>query len=233
MTVDHVPENQRRVVEALRSGGPAAPESLRRRIEALEAEHERTSRFGSLGDRATRPRLRTRPLAFAAGIGAVLAIALVVALSLGGPGGPSVVEAAELGELPATAAAPDRDPGRPALLDASFAGVTFPDWSEEFGWRTNGARSDELGGRETETVFYTHEGHRIGYTVIDGEPLDPPKGARTVKVGGLTVHMFRDGERDVVTFERNGRTCVISGHVLERETLLELAAWKGAGAVTF
>jgi hypothetical protein len=37
----------------------------------------------------------------------------------------------------------------------------------------------------------------------------------------------------VVTWRRQGHTCVLSGTGVDRDTLLELAAWKGQGAVSF
>jgi hypothetical protein len=39
--------------------------------------------------------------------------------------------------------------------------------------------------------------------------------------------------RQVVTWLRGGLTCVLSGADVDRPTLLELAAWKGQGAVRF
>jgi len=66
-----------------------------------------------------------------------------------------------------------------------------------------------------------------------GEPLEPPTGARTRRAGGVTLMQFRDGPRDVVMFERGGRTCVLSGEVLSAETLVSLASWRGRGAVNF
>jgi hypothetical protein len=47
------------------------------------------------------------------------------------------------------------------------------------------------------------------------------------------LHQFRDGPRDVVTFERDGRICVLGGEVIHPETLVELASWQGRGAVRF
>jgi hypothetical protein len=41
------------------------------------------------------------------------------------------------------------------------------------------------------------------------------------------------GRQDVVTFERNGRTCVLSGDVHDPDTLVKLASWEGKGAVNF
>jgi hypothetical protein len=36
-----------------------------------------------------------------------------------------------------------------------------------------------------------------------------------------------------VTWLRDGHSCVLAGKGVERSALLELAAWKGDGAVTF
>jgi hypothetical protein len=219
--VHEVPERHRRVIRALQAG-PQAPERLHSRIEAMEAERARRSSA-----------LRLRPAAAAAAAAALLAVALVVVLSLGGPAGPSVVEAAQLSERASTQPSPPVSTEEPALLRHSFAGVTFPTWSREFRWHPAGARSDELAGRETETLFYTHTHHRIGYTVISGDPVKPPDDAETLKVRGLVLHRFRRGHLDVVTFERNGRTCVLAGDVHDPDTLVKLASWRGDGAVSF
>jgi hypothetical protein len=219
--VRELPERHRRVVHALEAG-PRAPEPLHRRIEALQAERAGRSRA-----------VRLRPLAAAAAAAAVVAIALAVVLSLSGPGGPSVVEAAELSQRPSTRPGPAVNPDTPALLRHSFAGVTLPAWAREFRWHVDGTRSDELAGRETSTVFYTHTHHRIGYTVVSGAPIEPPDDAETLNARGVVLHRFRRGRIDVVTFERNGRTCVLAGDVHDPNTLVKLASWKGDGAVGF
>jgi hypothetical protein len=232
MSSQQVPEHHRRVIRALQSG-PRAPDRLHRRIEAMEADAARlTPRLPSLRLRAA-PRPWLRPAAAAAGVVGALVVVLVVALSVDGPGRSRVVEAAELSLSPSTEAAPHIDEQQPALLRRSFAGVTFPAWSEKFGWRADGARSDELDGRETATVFYRHTHHRIGYTVISGRTIEPPEDAETLNAGGLELHRFRLGFQDVVTFERNGRTCVLSGDVHDPDTLVKLASWRGDGSVNF
>jgi hypothetical protein len=225
MSEHAIPERHRRVIETLRHGGPATPEGLRARLRALELN--RPERRRAL------PRGVPRLLAPAAGVAALAVVAVAVVLSLGGPAGPSVVQAAEIAQLPANEPTPVRDPATPAILAKQLDGVSFPDWSRKFGWRPEGARSDRLDGRRAETVFYTHHGHRIGYTVISGKPLEPPSGAQTLMRNGVEIHRYVDGDRTVVTFQRGGLTCVLSGHVIHADTPLKLAAWKGSGAVRF
>jgi hypothetical protein len=223
---EHVmPEGHRRAVEALRHGGPATPEGLRRRLQALES-HSPERLLG-------RPHGVPRLLAPAAGVAALIVVAVVVVLSLGGPAGPSVVQASELAELPSTQPTPARDAHNAGLLDRRLEGVSFPDWSKDFGWRADGARTDRLDGRRAETVFYTHHGHRIGYTVISGKPLEMPDDAQVVHRNGLEMRRYMDGDRTVLVFERDGLTCILAGHVVHEDTPLKLAAWEGSGAVRF
>jgi hypothetical protein len=223
---EHVmPERHRRAVEALRHGGPATPEGLRRRLQALESPSPEM--------RLGRPRSVPRLLAPAAGVAALIVVAVVVVLSLGGPAGPSVVQASELAQLPSTERTPAQDTRNPALLERRLEGVTFPDWSKEFGWHADGARTDRLDGRRAETVFYTHHGHRIGYTVISGKPLEMPENAQNVRRNGLEMWRYMDGDRTVLVFERDGVTCILAGHVVHEDTPLKLASWQGSGAVRF
>ena len=70
-------------------------------------------------------------------------------------------------------------------------------------------------------------GHRIAYTIVPGAPLDPPAGARIVRRGGLEIALLHDAGRDIAIFERDGRTCILAGHVERASTLVRLAAWTG------
>jgi hypothetical protein len=229
MSRQQVPEHHQRVIRALRSG-PRAPDRLHRRIEQMHAEATRRSpRMPAPRGRGI-PRSRLRSAALAAGAAVILVVALVVALD----GSQSrVVQAAELSLRPSTEPPPPTNLERPALVERSFAGVTFPAWSGKFGWRTDGARRDELDGRETLTVYYRHTHHRIGYTVIAGRAVEPPDDAETLNAGGVELRRFRLGRQDVVTFVRNGRTCVLSGDVHDPDTLVKLASWKGEGSIPF
>jgi cell division ATPase FtsA len=211
---------QERVHRLLSTAGPATPPGLRERIASQTA----------------RPVRRSRPRVVLAGAVATAAFAVVLVLTLVAQLGshPTIAEAARPSALAATAPAPAQDARRPTMLRASFAGVTYPDWNRQFGWRTTGRRHDSLeGGRTAETVFYQHTHHRIGYTVVSGKPLERPGHAQRFVVNGLQMLAYKDGRRDVVTFERNGRTCILAGVVHRRSTLVKLASWKADGAIVF
>jgi hypothetical protein len=211
-------EKQRRAVAALRSVDERAPAWLRARVEP-ESRRRRRRRISF-----------SMPLAGGLAAGAAFAILLVLLLP-GGTGGPTVVEAAELAAQPAEAAAPGPVSSEPALLDARAEGLSFPNWAEEFGWRASGRREDEVDGRRAVTVFYEKEGRRIGYTILSGDPIDPPDEATTTDRAGITLRGLSAEGRVIVTWLRGGHTCVLSGTDVDAATLLDLAAWQGKGAV--
>jgi hypothetical protein len=193
----------------------SAPSSLRERVEAAP--------------RARASSRRRRALVPVVAALAVAALAAVLVLPSGAPGGPSVVEAAALGQRPAIEPAPR--PATARLLDRRAAGLPFPDWSQTFGWRATGARTDTLAGRRMTTVFYAKGARRIAYTIAGGAALDEPDGGDRV-VEGTRIRLVRAGQPALVTWQRRGHTCVLSG-AADPATLRKLAAWKGKGAVEF
>ena len=213
-------ERQRAGVSALRGLEIQTPTGLKARI-LTEAETP------------SRP-VRRRRLAIGGGLAAAAVASALIALVLlpAGAGGPTVVEAAQLAKLPATGSVPV-DASNPKLLAAAVEGVPFPNWTKEFGWREAGIRSDRLDGRDTRTVFYEHDGKRLGYTIVSGHGIGPPGGAKASTVNGVHLHSTSDGDRRIVTWWRNGRTCVLSGSGVSDTQLLKLASWKGDGAVPF
>jgi anti-sigma factor RsiW len=212
---------QERALELVRRATAAteAPSGLRARIEAQRGSRRR----------AARPRF-----VLATGLAAATAAALALLLLLpGGAGGPSIASAAELSARAATGPPPPSQPGQPKLLARDVAGVPFPNWRKKFGWQAAGVRTDTIGGRETATVFYRKNGKRIGYTIVDGAPLKVPSDAASARREGTELHTFRTDGRLVVTWLRDGRTCILSAVDVDRDILLKLAAWKGKGAVPF
>jgi hypothetical protein len=225
------------------STNPSEPEleriaaTIRAASAEVSAPAELRERVGDLSGGPTaapkpRPWWRRFP-ALATATAAVAAAALAIVILPGG-GDPSVTEAAVLAELPAVGPAPTAEPGQPALLTATFEGLSYPDWEREFGWRAVGERTDELDGRDAHTVFYENpDGARIGYTIVAGDALGEPSGAKRSVVDGVELAAFEADGANGVTWLRDGHSCVLAGEGVEHSTLLELAAWKGDGAVTF
>jgi anti-sigma factor RsiW len=198
-----------------------APARLRSHVERRAAG--RTARTGR------RPMVLGGALAGAA----VVALALALVLPGGLSGGPSVADAAALAERPPTQPAPAGVPSTPQLLRAEADGVPFPNYAAKFGWTPVGARRDETGGRGATTVYYEKHGRRVAYTIVAGDALDRPADARSTRRGGVEYRRFRDDGRTVVTWEREGHTCVLSGEAVPPGELLALADWRGKGAIRF
>jgi hypothetical protein len=213
-------EQQRRVATAVQSVTVEAPPGLRARIEA---------------ERKTRTAGRRWVLFTGSGLATAAAAALFLLLVLPGNvgGGPSVAEAASLATRPPTSEGPSLKPGAPTLLESNVEGVPFPSWSAKFGWRTAGARSDRLDGRRALTVFYEKGGRRIGYTILSGSALEVPEQAERTRREGTALRTLRLDGRRIVTWLRDGHTCILSGSDVKHEVLVELAAWKGKGTVPF
>lgn len=146
--------------------------------------------------RLRRPRLAIALPAFALAAAAVLAI-LVTGR---GPTVDSVLAAAT------------RPPLAAATPGLAVDGVRFP---ASGAWQAEGTRADKIRGRRTRTVTYTRDGRRLTYTIVAGAPLT---GA---ELRGFT----RDG-RAVVTWRRQGHTCVLSSGDASPETLQRLASWR-------
>jgi hypothetical protein len=203
---------QQQAVSLLRSIDAPAPDSLRR---WLENQPRETS------SRRWRPAWRAPKLVFpvVAALAAV-AVAVVVIASSGGSAGPSFSHATQVALAPATLPAPSE--AGEGTVDVSLAGIPFPYWAD-IGWRTTGARHDTIAGRKLVTVFYaTPGGHRVGYTIVDGRPLTVTGGTQ-VSSHGIQFTLLRDGPARVVTWIRQGHTCIIAGRWVSNRKLLALA----------
>jgi anti-sigma factor RsiW len=203
-------ERQRRAVAATSSlSGEPAPESLHAAVEA--------------------PRSRGRatwlvPRASLAGAVAVL-IAVVAAVVLsGGPGGPTVAEAAQLAARAPSGPAPGRASETEAKLALDVEGVAFPDLLRAFGWRAVGVRHEQVEGRHATAVYYAKGARRIVYVIVAGSGLRRPSGARVTMRGGVEYQTLQLNGRPAVTWRRDGHTCVLTGPA-SRGELLALASY--------
>jgi hypothetical protein len=177
---------------------------------------------------ARRRRMPATPrIGFAAAATAALAAVAAVAIGLsgGGSSGLSMQQAAALTLSPATMPAPAENTTRRAELDASVGGVPFPYWEEHFGWHSSGARSDRIGGRLVMTVFYANAaGRRIGYTIVSGR-APAAHGGRVIRRWGVPYRVLGQSGATVVTWQRAGHLCVVSGRGVSARALLSLASW--------
>jgi anti-sigma factor RsiW len=207
----------------------SAPLALRSRVEGMATQGRRQ------GSRGPSARTRLGGIRWpGAGLVAGAVAVVLAAIVLFGGGGPAIddVASAAVREPTAQVAAVPPDS---KLLKENVEGVAFPDYAAKFGWKPVGTRTDRIGGRRTRTVFYEKDGKRIAYTIVAGDALSVPGDAATAKSEGTELATFESEGRTVVTWKRNGRTCVLSAITPEvpRDELLQLASWKGMGAVPF
>ncbi len=228
--------DRRAALEARLATDPGLAEALERQRTAVRtvtgaaretfAPHDLRLRVDGLGAARRRPSRRRRWLPLGALAAAAAAVALAVLLIPSG--GLTVEEAVAAAErLPTRAAL--TTPRVPQLLDEDVEGVAFPNYARRFGWQASGVRDDVLEGRRTRTVHYLRGNARIAYTIVAGAPLERPDGER----GGVPLRTLDAGGRRVVTWIRQGHTCVLSSEDVTDSQLVELALWKGRGAVRF
>ncbi|MBV8430091.1 MAG: hypothetical protein JO244_02940 [Solirubrobacterales bacterium] len=208
-------EREREAVTALHAlRADRAPAGLRLGVDALR--------------RPARPPRRRLVFggALAGAVAAVVA-ALVLLLPGGTPGAPSVSQAAALSLQGPVMAAPLPDRTHPTVkLRQDVEEVYFPNWSS-LGWRAVGQRVDRFGHRMAVTVYYQHAGVRIAYTILAAPALRWP-GTPTQWIGQVKLQSFGSGKRVVVTWRRDGHTCILAGSGVGAQALAELAAGKSA-----
>jgi anti-sigma factor RsiW len=214
--LQEVVERQRQAVLATQmlAEEERVPESLRTAVEAdVRARAARRGR-----SRRTVPRLAV------AMAGAVAAAIVAAVVFTGGPGAPSVADAAGLGTQPPTAPAPPPTGKAGTRLALAVEGVHFPNLKVFAGWSTAGARHGHIGDRDATVVVYRKDGRRLGYVIVAGGGLASPSGGQTTIVHGVGYQTLRLSGRLAVTWRRGGHTCVLLGQA-SRSELLRLASW--------
>jgi hypothetical protein len=209
-------ERERAAVEVLRRAATEpAPARLRMRLEAQRAS------------RVTRPGWKPAYAAMAGALACAVA-ALALLLPGGTPGSPSVSKAAQLALRGASGPAPAADPSDPGVkLAQRVQGLYFPNWAGTLGWRATGVRTDQLGGRQTVTVYYQRQGANVAYTIVGTPALARPSTPVT-QVGRVALQTLSLGGRTVVTWRRAGHTCVLSASGVPARVLWRMADWPTA-----
>ncbi|MFZ1155175.1 MAG: hypothetical protein WAN93_09750 [Solirubrobacteraceae bacterium] len=206
---------QRRAVQFTAAVDVRAPASLHRRVRALAPTRRKRS-------------FATPRIGFAAVAAAAALVAVVIAIGFSGGSGSSglsVQQTAALTLSQATMPAPAESKAHRAQLAAAVGGVSFPYWKERFGWRSSGARTDQLAGRSVTTIFYSSAGGgRVGYAIASG-PAPAVRGGTVVQRWGVSYRVLSHDGATVVTWRRGGHLCVVSGYNVSARTLLSLASW--------
>jgi anti-sigma factor RsiW len=197
---------QKRALSLTEAIDVEAPASLRQRIYA-------------------RPQRRRRALRLPAPRTALVLVGALVLLVAFVPRGhaPSVRSEVHLALAAAKLPPPTPRSTDHAVLSAAVEGVSFPDWTGR-GWTASGARGDSLDGRSVETVFYrSREYARLGYSIVAGSPLSVGAAQRTVDSHGVIYSVIRSDGATVVTWRRDGHTCVLASMHAPAPVLLALA----------
>jgi hypothetical protein len=172
------------------------------------------------------PRRSRRMLAAATVcVGAAIGIAVGLVAISDDERAPTIASAAAAALRSPAAPSPGAAPASERFVRARVGTVRFPNYGYDSGWTVAGIRRDELAGRDALTVIYRGWGDRIGYTVVDGAPLERPAGARQVVSDGRRFAVLRRGGALVVTWRQGGHTCVLASRSAPLKALLALATW--------
>ena len=204
-----------------------APDRLKMAVAAAVAEAERVR-----APRRSVWLLRRGGRRLAGVVAVQLVIVLVLAFAAqrllapdsggGGTAAPSARDAATVALRQPTAPAPAAIAGGETL--AAHAGpIAFPTWTR-VGWHAVGARTDTVAGHQLRTVYYADAaGRRIGYAIADAQL--PVSGGQVVMRRGAQLRVLDRGATSVVTWRRDGRTCVLAGRGVPVGRLLTLASY--------
>jgi hypothetical protein len=221
---------QERAVSLIQSTGEiAAPASLRASVAGLtDASAQRGGRYeGRQSISARRQNAFWRQRASLGIVALAIVLIAIVSVALHGRTAPTVGSTARLALAPATGPAPTVSASDRDLLSVRPTGagsIPFPSYAQFTAWRANGVRHDTLQGRHVTTVFYSIAGTRVGYSIVSGAPLAVPQGSTVRGPTGIGYVFVSSGGAKILTWRRDGHTCVIAGRSVARSTLLALAA---------
>ena len=232
-----LPDERRAEVEARVAASPELRELLKRQRQAVVAvqaladdpvppqlQSEIEARVEALATKRGRSRRRV-PRFVVVGAAAVAAVVVAAVALTGGPGSPTVADAARLAAQPPTGprATSGRNVGDTARDRRRGRGV--PRLRERYGWRASGVRRGRIDGRDATVVFYAKDGMRLAYVIVAGAGLSRPSGTQAGVVRQSRVpDTPTNNEPAGVTWRRGGHTCVLVGDATSAE-LLKLASW--------
>ena len=208
-------ERQRRAVLAAHAlAEEEVPQSLQATVEA---------RRRALGTRRGRSRRLVPRVAVAGAVAVTAAVVAAVVLS-GGPGAPTIAQAADFATQAPTGPAPPPAGKAGTKLAVGVGSVPFPDFRRFAGWSAVGVRHGRIDGRQATEVVYRKGGRKLGYVIVAGAGLARPSAAQAAVIHHVEYQTLQLGGRLAVTWRRGGHTCVLLGQATRRE-LIKLASW--------
>jgi hypothetical protein len=238
-----LPATRHGLVEQALSESPglrAAVAAQRHALKAIDAAtaERAPSSLRACVTLAKPPARRTGPSRVAAllctavvGAGAAAVVAIVVVV--GGAAGPTVAQAAVLTSRPSQVSVTEPEIGQGTLPGVRAAGLTYPYWEDHFGYTAQGVRHDNLGGRQVTTVFYTRGASRVAYEIVAGPPLRQGGRVWSTDRQGVELWAMSTPSGVVVSWLRDGHTCIVIGSGTQAPTLLKLAAWHEGGRIPY
>lgn len=213
---------QQRVLRAIDAAArERAPSSLRAQVRLVQPPARR---------RVPNPGV----LLTASVLGACAAAVVAVFLSVGGGAvAPTVAQAAVLNARVPQRGVREPQKGQGALPNIGAAGLTYPYWEDHFGYRAVGVRYDRLGARAITTVFYRRGASRVAYEIAFGRPLALGGKSWSTERQGVRLWAMRTHHGLVVTWLRDGHTCILIGSATRLPVLLRLAAWHQGGRIPY
>ncbi len=207
---------QRSALDAIAAGRVSAPASLRARIELAPgpARGRFIDRFG------------TWTVAAAGAFALAMALVVTFAVVRGQGGALTVTQAAALSAGPPQQAVASVPSGAATVPGVLAAGLPYPAWGSTFGYSATGVRRDRLDGRLATTVYYQAGPSEVAYTIVSGAPLALGVNASASVRDGVALRSLSTGGHPVVTWVREGHTCVLTGRGVSVSALLALAAWR-------
>lgn len=212
---------QRRALTAIdQVSDEPAPTALRARLALAHPPRRTRTRLWPVG-------LTAIPMT------AILAAVVIVVSTAGGGAAPTVVKASLL-----AARAPQTSVASPSgesqtLPGVRASGLTYPYLEDRFGYRTVGVRYDRYAGRTVTTVLYSHAARRLAYEIVSGPPLKLGQSAWMETRNKVQFWMMDTAHGSIVTWVRNGHSCVLVGRGMTIPVMLRLASWHEGGRVPY
>ena len=206
----------------------AARARRRRRARPAAARGRRGGRGRAARRAPARDRARARGSAVAALAGAAAAAFVVLGLFAGRILDDGSCDARRARGRARSRCARRRRPPRPRapggeLLAARAGPISFPTLTR-LGWRAVGARSDTVGGhRCARSSTPTPPGG--GSATRSPTRSLPVAGGQLVTRRGAQLRVLARGATSIVTWRRDGRTCILAGRGVPVERLLTLASY--------